>query len=184
MRHRSSALLAMLLAASLALPAFAGPACQIQAYSSDPDPAGANVRSGPGTQFPVIGVLEPEGDGPYAFTPEFTISGFDNGWFKIGDAVTGDYGLSPVRTVFTGPGWLSAKLAGFEIEDPHLYEKPSTDAGLIVDLHDAWSLDNVHITAIHGCIGRYIHVTLTNASGSSATGWATDLCGNQATTCS
>ena len=184
MHHRPATLLAVLLTASLALPAFAASACQIYAYANDPDPAGLNVRQGPSLKYSVIGVLKSADYDGYQFSPEFMISDFKNGFYKIGDAVTGQYGDGPEETVFQGPGWVSARLTGFEIEDPHLYEAPTAGSATILDLDNAWSLDTTTITAIHGCLGPYVHVTLTNASGSSATGWATDLCGNQATTCS
>lgn len=184
MRHRLSTLLAVVIVGSLSLQALAAGTCEFGAYSSDPDPAGANVRSGPGSEFPVIGVLEPESDEPYTFTPEFRVKDFENGWFQIGDAVTGDYGQSVPRTVFEGPGWISAKLVGFDIQDWHLYEAPSTSSAVTDDLQDWWSTEGVHITTIHDCQGGFVNVTLTNDAGETATGWATNLCGNQATTCS
>jgi hypothetical protein len=31
--------------------------CELRAWSTDPDPNGLNIRSGPGTEYPVIGNL-------------------------------------------------------------------------------------------------------------------------------
>lgn len=186
MRHRLSALLAVVIVGSLSLQALAASTCEFGAYANDPDPAGANVRSGPSLKHSVIGVLkaeEPDGD-DYVFTPEFRVTAFQDGWFQIGDAVVGQYGDGPERTVFQGPGWISAKLVGFDIQDWHLYEAPSTSSAVRHDLQDWWSNSLITVSAIHDCQGGFINVTITNESGESATGWATNLCGNQATTCS
>lgn len=186
------ALFATLLASTLvlasSLPSLAASnICDFYAYSDDSDPAGTNVRSGPGTSYGVVGVLLPETvEESYSFTPEFHVSAFDNGWFQIGDATAGQYEDGPERTVFKGSGWVSAKLVEFEIEDPNLRDAPSLDARVTraMDYDTAWQLDGVRIAAIHACEGGFLDVTITNASGETKRGWVTDLCGNQATTCS
>jgi hypothetical protein len=183
MRHRFSTLLAVAIMGSLSLQALAAGPCEFGAYSSDPDPAGANVRSGPGTQYPVIGVLTPDANDAF-FTPEFRVTDFQDGWFKIGDAVVGQFTGGPEVTVFEGPGWISAKLAAFDIQDPHLYEGPSASTAVTHDLTDWWTTGTVSVSAIHDCQRGFVHLTVTNDAGSKATGWATNLCGNQATTCS
>src|SRR4051812_13346244 len=113
------ALVTTLLAATLvlatSLPSLAASnICDFHAYSDDSDPAGTNVRSGPGTSYAVIGVLLPETvEESYSFGPEFAVTAFDHGWFQIGDANYGDYGGEGEKRVFDGPGWVSAKLVGF-----------------------------------------------------------------------
>lgn len=183
MRHPLSTLLALAVVACLSLNATAAGTCGFGAYADDADPAGANVRSGPGTQFPIIGVLKPDARSDDGFTPEFRVSRFENGWFRIGNAVIGQYGDGPEETVFQGPGWIAGNLIGFDIQDWRLYEAPSTNSAITYDLEDWWSTGLVRVTAIHDCQGAFVNVTLTNEAGESATGWATNLCGNQATTC-
>lgn len=103
--------------------------CTFQAYSDDSDPAGTNVRSGPGTDHDVIGVFKAVQDtSGYVWSPEFAVTAFEDGWFKIGDARMRDYGDFPPLQVFAGPGWVSAKLVEFEIEDWNMREAPSLDA--------------------------------------------------------
>lgn len=176
-------LLSALLIASLSLPAVAADTCDFQAYANDPDPAGTNVRSGPGTSYPVIGVLKPTTMEGYTFGAEFHVDGFEDGWFRIGDASTGQYGDDTEEVVFKGPGWISVKLVGFEIEDINLLAGPAYDAEPIVTLDGNWSLDKARIQTIHGCEGRFLHVSLADGTGSVATGWVGDLCGSQVTTC-
>lgn len=186
------ALFATLLASTLvlatSLPSLAASnICDFYAYSDDSDPAGTNVRSGPGTSYDIVGVLKPETvQESYSFTPEFQVTAFDNGWFQIGDAHYGDYDGEGEKAAFKGPGWVSAKLVEFEIEDPNLRDAPSLDARVTraMDYDTAWQLDGVRIAAIHACEGGFLDVTITNASGETKRGWVTGLCGNQATTCS
>jgi hypothetical protein len=184
--------LCLLLAVPAAPAEAASNVCAFRAYADSSDPAGVNVRSGPGTSFPIVGVLEvtsDEEDGG-EFTPEFDVARFEAGWVEIGDAVAGQYGGGEETTVFTGPGWVSAKLIRFEIEDPIVRSAPDMDAGEVVNLgymddaDNPWSLGQIELSTIHGCEGEFVDVTLTNQLGETARGWATDLCENQATTCS
>jgi hypothetical protein len=164
--------------------------CSFRAYSNDPDPDGTNVRTGPGTKSPIAGVLKATHNEEGDFSPEFDVLRFKDGWVEIGDAVSGQYGCGPEQTVFRGPGWVSAKLIAFEIEDPVLRDGPNLESASIADLGytedtpNPWRLDEVRVIAIHGCEGTFVDVTLANQSGQTIRGWATDLCENQATTCS
>lgn len=183
-----STLAAMAVVLATGLPTLAASnICDFHAYSDDSDPAGTNVRSGPGTSYEIIGVLLPEEvEESYSFTPEFQVTAFDNGWFQIGDAVAGQYADGPERTVFMGPGWISAKLVEFDIEDWRLRDGPSLESNVILsmDSDTPWSLDDARIQAVHACEGGSLDVTLVNPPGDTKRGWVTDLCGNQATTCS
>jgi hypothetical protein len=190
------ALVTTLLAATLvlatSLPSLAASnICDFRGYSDDSDPAGTNVRSGPGTDHGIIGVLLPETvEESYSFTPEFQVTAFENGWFQIGDANYGDYGGDGEKKAFKGPGWVSAKLVEYDIEDPLLRDGPSLDAATVLDMNslydeaNAWNLSDVRVQTVHACEGGFLDVTVTNAAGQTKRGWVTHLCGNQATTCS
>lgn len=188
----SSLLVATTLVLATSLPTLAASnICDFHAYSDDSDPAGTNVRSGPGISYGIIGVLLPETvEDTYSFTPEFPVTAFDNGWFQIGDANYGDYGGDSEKHVFEGPGWVSAKLVDFAMEDSLLRDGPSLDAATLFDMHsvydpaNAWNLDEVRVQTVHACEGGFLDVTVTNPAGETRRGWVTDLCGNQATTCS
>ena len=181
-------LLASAIVLATSLPSLAASnICDFYAYSDDSDPAGTNVRSGPGTSYGVVGVLLPENvQESYTFTPEFQVTAFDNGWFQIGDASYGDYDGVGRKPALKGPGWVSAKLVEFEIEDWNLRDAPSLDAKVTLEMNydTPWQLDGVRIQTVHACDGGFLDVTLINPGGATTRGWVTDLCGNQATTCS
>ena len=184
--------LAALLLVATALPAVAASnICDFRGYSDDKDPAGTNVRSGPGTDHEIIGVLKAVDDGSgYGWSPEFPVRAFKDGWFQIGDARIEDYGDVPPDKVFTGPGWVSSKLVLFDIEDPLLRDGPSLDAATVLDMNslydpaNAWNLADIRLQTVHACEGPFLEVTVINPTGQTKRGWITDLCANQATTCS
>lgn len=188
----ASTLAAIVVVFATSLPTLAASnICDFHAYSDGSDPAGTNVRSGPGTSHDIVGVLKAVHDASdYDWSPEFDVTKFDNGWFQIGDASIGDFGDIPPHEVFTGPGWVSAKLVDFVIEDPLLRDGPSLEAAIVLDMHslydeaNEWNLDEVRVQTVHACDGGFLDVTVTNPSGQTKRGWVTDLCGNQATTCS
>jgi hypothetical protein len=139
--------------------------CDFRAYSDDGDPAGTNVRSGRGTAFGVTGVLLPTKDlDGYVWSPEFAVTGFEKGWFQIGDATAGQYVEGPEVRVFEGPGWVSAKLVEFSIEDWNLRNRPSWDAAVILQMavDTPWYVDTLRVLTVHACDGRFLDVTLVN----------------------
>ncbi|HLM58367.1 MAG TPA: SH3 domain-containing protein, partial [Pyrinomonadaceae bacterium] len=56
--------------------------CDLPAYVADPDPRGLNVRSGPGTPFPVVGVIPHKGGSAVGLT----VTGSSGPWVRIKDA--------------------------------------------------------------------------------------------------
>lgn len=186
---RKTAAFCSLLFAAAALacgPAAAGEACVFTAHLWDPDPVGTNVRSGPGTGSPVLTRLPQEvGEGDAAFSPEFEVTGFDRGWFEIRNVTVDQYGPNPERVIFDGPGWVSAKLVSFMVNDPRLLDAPDENGKVLAELvADAWGPQDVVILETHGCRGPYAEVTLETPEGKRLRGWVTSLCGNQVTTCS
>lgn len=161
--------------------------CDFHAFTADPDPAGTNVRAGPGTSFPVLSVLPQaygslEFDGEFA--PEFHVIGFSDGWYQIEDVSVGLYGDAEQTTIFEGPGWISSRLASFYVEDLALAAAPAADATLSVDISsDNWQMNGPALQAVHGCQGGFVDVTVANAAGDIARGWTNNICASQVTTC-
>lgn len=109
MKRHAFALAAMLCVTSAAAEAAsAKQSCNgITLYSADKDPAGLNIRSGPGTNFPVLGTTRWR----HLHMTAFTVTGSQNGWFKVQAIGEWDYKqqkLLPLQS-FKGVGWVSAK---------------------------------------------------------------------------
>lgn len=161
--------------------------CDFYAFTVDTDPAGTNVRAGPGINFPVLSVLPQaygslEFDGEFA--PEFHVIGFSDGWYEIEAASVGLYGDAEQTTIFEGPGWISSRLASFYVEDLTLAAAPEAGAIRNVDISsDKWQVDGPTLEAVHGCQGDFVEVTVANASGDLARGWTNNICSSQVTTC-
>ena len=74
--------------------------CSATAYVADTDPAGLNVRSGPGSDYAAIDTLPT--DGPV----EVSIVGTTNGWLLVNEA------FSQAGQELEQPGWVYAPLLG------------------------------------------------------------------------
>lgn len=159
--------------------------CTFSAHTIDLDPAGTNIRSAPNaTALPLARLPREAGEGDAAFSPEFEVIGFKKGWFLIKNAAVGHYGDEPVRTIFKGPGWVSAKLVGFTINNHRLYDAPDSSAKVVGELIGAdWGPDSAIVKEVHDCSGAFVNVTLETPDGAERRGWATGLCANQVTTC-
>lgn len=161
--------------------------CDFYAFTADPDPAGTNVRAGPGTSFPILSVLpqsygSAEFDGEFA--PDLHVIGFSDGWYQIESASVGLYGDAEETTIFEGPGWISSRLASFYVEDLFLAVAPEADAVRNVDISsDSWQYSGPTLQAVHGCLGGFVDVTVANAEGETARGWTDNICASQVTTC-
>lgn len=161
--------------------------CSIRAMGNDPDPAGTNVRSGPGTQYDVIGTL-PQFDGTQdiseAFRPEFDVLEIRDGWFKIANAAVGLYGDDKEQIIFEGPGWISAKLATVWVEAMALHAAPETTSPTTIELwSEDFSSEESAITELHGCKGYFVDISVERPDGVTGRGWTDDICANQVTTC-
>ncbi|MEM6519729.1 MAG: SH3 domain-containing protein [Cyanobacteria bacterium P01_D01_bin.71] len=145
--------------------------CSALAYVVDTDPAGLNVRSGPGSDFAAQDTL------PTDVPVEVSIVGATNGWFLVNEAYSFE------QQELEQPGWVYGPLLGisttsFDINDPEapttLYSTPDGSA------------------AVTATIPKYSDVTLANCSGgwlqvdhAEATGWLAigEQCSNPVATC-
>ena len=104
--------------------------CSASAYVADTDPAGLNVRNGPGSDFEVIDTLST--DGPV----EVTIIGSANGWLKL------DVAWSLEQQELEEPGWVFAPLLGVTTRNSDidnevlvpLFTDPDATAGITAEL--------------------------------------------------
>lgn len=156
--------------------------CNFQAYIRDPDPAGTHVRAAPNAKAPILARLlkEKDPDG-YEFSASFDVIGWKEGWALITNAATtrGD-------VMFTGPGWISARLLDFSFGLTKVRAAPRRDAPLVTGwIGSEDSEDRMTIHKIHDCENQYVEVTFSLKSRPKMRlrGWITNICGNQATTC-
>ncbi len=157
--------------------------CELGAWSIDTDPAGTNVRAGPGTNHGIIGRLPPQlkTEG-YAFGAEISITGSADGWLRIDKGVMEDYVAGTTTVAFDGEGWVSARLFTFSVEGNFLRSAPSSDAAPVVDLYSGGGSDFFATERILSCQGRWAEVE-GSFQNQRYRGWTDDTCSNQVTTC-
>lgn len=154
--------------------------CAISAWSNDTDVNGLNIRSAAGADAPVIGQVPMDG--------EVSITGSQNGWFRIDQAVLVDYDTGEAATVFTGEGWVSGRLLGLLLNDVDLRSAPSEDSEVVAHLFhedangNVAGADSLMVTRLIACQGDWVQVDGTFI-GAPLTGWTTGTCSNQVTTC-
>lgn len=160
-------------------------ACAISAWVSDPDPNGLNVRAGASRDAAILGQL-PRDDG--YFPAEVSITGSQDGWFRISKAVLDDYTAAEPKVVFEGEGWVSGRLLGLLLNDANLHAAPSTESPVVAHLShedadgNVSGADSFIVTRLLGCEGDWAQVEGTFID-THLTGWATRTCSNQVTTC-
>jgi hypothetical protein len=175
-------------------------ACDLSAWSADPDPRGLNVRSEPSASAPVLGSLSPplrpkDGDAEVEpYRTEFRIRGYKNGWFLIEGATPpgADY-EDPASypkdhpKPYSGRGWVAASMVGAS------YANGGTRAGGLFaepSARSPWTAarekDGSPISVggfpkrIFACSGTWAEVESHDA----VRGWWRSLCSNQVTNCS
>ena len=177
------------LAATLSLQAQAtGPTalanrCTLQAYVSDNDPGGTNVRAAPDAGSRVVARLYRHAEEGEDYGAQISIVEMRDGWARIDRAWFADYG-SGGKALFKGSGWVSARLIGIAANANALRNAPATDAPVILKLTGkGWGPDSVAISQLIDCRGDFAKIAVRTPDGHQATGWADHMCGNQVTTC-
>jgi uncharacterized protein YraI len=149
-------------------------ACQAEAYVVDPDPAGLNVRAGPGRGHEVIGKMH-AGD-------LVDLTGARGEWLRIGrgqaESPSEDY-----VTVFAGEGWVhGGKLAVGgaynENQGTPLHERPDAASPVLRRL----AFDDIGEATLRGCRGGWLDLDY----GKGRRGWVESgkVCVNLRTECS
>ena len=148
--------------------------CDVRAYVADRDPAGLNVRSGPGKTYAVIGNLpnqKVEGIRVH-------ITGASGEWVRIDKAL--EEGGEQERILFQGSGWVYAPLlgvGGMAITEggTKLYQGRSKKSQVVIRIPAGD--DGV---TVRGCDGQWMFVEYKKKKGWAAPG---TLCSNPLTTC-
>jgi hypothetical protein len=168
--------------------AAAEPACSISGWSSDPDPAGLNVRAAPGATARIIGRIPPaKAQAGDTYAAEFDIVGSRDGWFLIRNVRFADDGDGKGdQTVFRGPGWVFADKVRFLINSVDLRRGPSLQSPVVAKLRSpdgSSGPDSAIIDHVYGCAGAFADVAVHMTGRPPTRGWATGVCSNQVTTC-
>lgn len=148
--------------------------CAIEAWITDNDPNGLNVRDKPNVKGKILTKLK-SGEGDDAIT--VFVTGYSNGWMKIGGATKVGRGA-----VFNDIGWVSAKMIAVEAkgEDDYdapapLYAKPSKSSKKVGTIPSGTT--QMQIVG-YDCFGLKVIYK-------GVTGWlsAGNICGSPVTNC-
>jgi SH3-like domain-containing protein len=157
------------------LPAFAAetadyevvPCDRVLAFVYDTDPAGLNVRSGPGSDYPVIATL------PTNQPVELLITGAVGAWMRITEPSGQTFDTMNIVGWVYGPllaVWTQGNPSGIP-----LHTKPSASSPILA------KIPNGITVSITGCQGEWLKVKYREIEG-----WLdpTDQCGAFITSCS
>jgi SH3-like domain-containing protein len=138
-------------------------ACDINVFPVDPDPKGSNVRSGPGAENRVLGVIASQ-------DAELEVTGSAGKWLRIRHAEGVD-GTS----FFDGEGWVFAALTGVTARvATKLYAAPDATSSVV------GSMGAEESGTAQACRGHWVQVQTKKARGWMA---PNTHCGNPVTTC-
>lgn len=168
----AAGLVAVLLAAPAAraqseglAPAPAGQvACSFGAFVSETDPAGLNVRAGPGTTQKVVGTLPPvklSGDEPpVRAMVEVEVSAGANGWFRIAKARDNEMLTDAApRPMFKGSGWVSGRKLTVKSQAVAGRQGPDAKAPAVLSGQEGAGFDGdvfVQNGRLLGCSGKWV----------------------------
>ena len=145
-------------------------ACDLDAYLANADPAGTNVRSGPGSAAPVI-LRAPADHEAIA-----AVTGFHDGWFRVERLEQAGTGHDQVLLAGR-QGWIHR--SGLRVDvapaDPTLRQHPRADSRIVRRLQG-----EQEGVVLLGCSGAWAKVRVGDD-----TGWLSPAgqCANPLTTC-
>ncbi|WP_123649688.1 SH3 domain-containing protein [Lysobacter enzymogenes] len=150
--------------AAVAAPPAGETACSFGAFVAETDPAGLNVRAGPGTAHKVLGTLPPvrhsHDDPPLRAMVEVEVVAGDDGWFKIRAARDNDALIEgPQRPMFKGEGWVSGRKLTVKSQAQAGRQRPDAAAPIAIGGGaDGAGFDSdsfVEHARLLGCKGRW-----------------------------
>ncbi len=156
--------------------------CSFDAWIEAEGPAAQVIRDGPSANAAAIADMPQPYQGYDGMAyPTASITGSQDGWFRIEKIVTNLYAEADPVTVFAGEGWVPGKALGLYVESTALLDRPADDATLAVDLSDGGE-NFLTVDRLYACSGRWAEVGGTYG-GERVRGWSNDLCESQITTC-
>ncbi len=162
--------------------------CNFGAWSSDTDPAGLNVRSGPSLKYPIIGTLPPpessEDSGlDSKFATEFHVAEAKDGWFRIENPRRWAESMSDTPEKFPKlpSGWISGKKIYVTIYSGTGFSAPDVIKSKILWRGD-WGNLQTEMTGMTDCRGNWVKITYRSKSGQKSA-WFRGICAIQETTC-
>jgi len=184
-------------------------ACAFGAFVSETDPAGLNVRAGPGTGHPVLGTLPPMRRSSeiesLQVRVEVEVVAGRGGWFKIRCARDNDALFAgPQRPMFKGEGWVSGRKLTVKSQAGVGRARPEASAPAVLVGHDGIVFDSDAFVAsgqLAGCSGRWALVEYgpldfqgdteleiepaakTGVEGGRFRAWVDRICAIQETSC-
>lgn len=141
-------------------------ACSFGAFVSETDPAGLNVRAGPGTSHKLLGTLPPlklsGDDPPVRAMVEVEVSAGANGWFRIVKARDNELLTDAApRPMFKGSGWVSGRKLTVKSQATAGRQRPDAKAAAVLSGRDGASFDGdafVQNGRLLGCSGKWVLV--------------------------
>jgi hypothetical protein len=138
--------------------------CSFVAMAVDRDPAGLNVRAGPGVSHRVVGTIPPaleaEGGLSSLAGPLVNVLASQDGWFQI-EGAREDPELTgrPARPIYHGRGWVSGRMLAVNLQSTRGFERPDAESREVANLVD---LQNAGIDVVGrrltGCLGEWAYI--------------------------
>ena len=156
--------------------------CAFDAWIEADGPNAQVLREGPSAEAAALAKMP----GPYPgydgeAYPTATITGAENGWFRVSRIVNYLYAERDPETVFAGEGWVEGKALRLYVESSTLLDRPAGDAAIAAEIGDEG--DNFfYVDRLYACDGGWVEVGGTYGT-SRVRGWSNDTCESQITTC-
>lgn len=163
--------------------------CRFGGWARDEDPAGTNLRAGPGAQFAVVAVLPryktDVGGLSGIEAPDFDIVEAKNGWFRLANVQYFPLDAAEPSDRKTYPdGWIHGSKVDFALQTEFAFERPDPASPMVAS---SWVEDGVHYQMRHrkpdDCLGEWVRLEVAGHDGKWSTGWARGVCRAYETTC-
>ncbi|GEM_PF-2597913 len=163
--------------------------CSFGGWVRDEDPAGTNLRAGPGTQFEVVAVLPRYKDDVGGLAgieaPDFDIVEARDGWFRLANVqyLPLDAAQPSDRKSYPD-GWIHGSKVDFALQTEFAFARPDSASPVVAS---GWYEDDVHYQMPHrspsDCRGEWVKLEVAGHDGRWRSGWARGVCHIYETSC-